>query len=102
MEQVQSTSRLGVLAHSVRGVQLLADVPLVFFRQMSQHVANLVYLASLHDGRLAGGLADGCKESFAAVDDIQPRNFEIDAPLSQIPQQLPDDGSVLRRSLTQA
>ena len=66
----------------------------MFFGEMADHVADLVNLAALHDRSLARRLPHSREQGFAAIQNIQPRNFEIHAAFLQIGQQLLDHRGV--------
>src|SRR5262249_14865092 len=80
-KQIQPAAGIGVFAHPISAVKFLTDVPVVLFGEMTDDVADFVYLTSLHNRRFAGGMANPCKQCFASIQDIQTWNSEINSAL---------------------
>ncbi len=70
----------------------------MFFRQVIHDVAFLVDLAALDEGSLTGVASHGRMERFAAVEDVQPRQGEVQAALHQFTQQAAHYGRTFRRA----
>jgi hypothetical protein len=75
-------------------------VPLV--RKMTEDVADLVHLASLHEGSAAAQAPDRGAKALAPVDDEEPRAFGLEPALDQVLEHRFARDLVLRGSLPEA